>query len=153
MMSIYLAGPWSRREEVREARKAFLAAGIPVNAQWLDVPIIEGAGDTAESQAAAGYDMGAEANRDREDIDKSMVMVVMNLEKSEGKAVEQGIALEKKMPIIVIGPRTNVFQYGPEVLVVDSVAEAIVLLNAVRLSEAAWELKTRKDREEMYGRR
>lgn len=135
MISIYLAGPWARREEVREARKAFLAAGIRVNAQWLDVELKEGAGDTAESQAAAGYDMAVEARRDVADIAESDAMVVMNLEKSEGKAVEQGYALYRGMPIIVVGKRTNVFQYLPEVKVVDNLFEALGLLRELEKKE------------------
>jgi nucleoside 2-deoxyribosyltransferase len=123
--SIYLAGPWAQREAVQEARRQLMAAGINVNAQWLDVEMKDGAGDTAESQAAAGYDMSAEANRDLADINKSDAMVVLNLEKSEGKAVEQGIALEKGLPIIVVGKRTNVFQYLPKVTVVDNLYDAI----------------------------
>ncbi len=131
MVSIYLAGPWARREEVREARKAFLAAGIKVNAQWLDIEVPEGAGETSESQAAAGIDMGAEAKRDLDDIAVSEVMVVMNLQKSEGKAVEQGIAIQKRMPLIVVGPRTNAFQYLPQVKVVDNLYEVIGLLREI----------------------
>lgn len=123
--SIYLAGPWAQRQVVQGARLQLQAAGINVNAQWLDVEMKEGAGDTAESQAAAGYDMAAEANRDLEDINKSDAMVVMNLEKSEGKAVEQGIAIERNMPVIVVGKRTNVFQYLPQVTVVDNLYDAI----------------------------
>lgn len=130
-MEIYLAGPWARREEVREARKAFLAADISVNAQWLDVELKPNAGDTAESQAAAGYDMSEEASRDLADIAMSDAMVVMNLEKSEGKAVEQGIALATRMPLIIVGKRTNVFQYLPEVFLVDSVEEAVQLVRNI----------------------
>ena len=125
MFSVYLAGPWANRDEVRQAREQLQRAGIQVNAQWLDVEMKEGAGDTAESQAAAGYDMAAEAKRDLDDIDDSDMIVVMNLQKSEGKAVEQGLALERGMPVVVVGRRTNVFQYLPQVTVVETLEEAI----------------------------
>jgi nucleoside 2-deoxyribosyltransferase len=134
-MRIYLAGPWARREEVREARKAFLAAGIEVNAQWLDVPDIAQAGQTVETQEHL-YDLRAEAQRDLDDIAKSDAMVVMNLEKSEGKAVEQGIAIAQGLPLVVVGRRSNVFQYLERVRVFDTVDDAIAYITGRALAAA-----------------
>jgi nucleoside 2-deoxyribosyltransferase len=139
-VAVYLAGPWANRDSVRIARERFRSVGIQVNSQWLDVPIIEGAGNDAASQASAGYNMADEAHRDLDDIDHSDLMVVMNLSKSEGKAVETGIALAKEMQVIVVGERSNVFHYLPQVIVVETVEEAIAKIREIypeRFSVAA----------------
>lgn len=134
MFSVYLAGPWSRRPSVSIARERLQQAGFVVNAQWLDVPDAVGGGNTVAEQEAAGFDLRAEAERDIADINMSDVMVVVNLATSEGKAVEQGMALEQGMPVIVVGPRSNVFHYLDEcrVVVVDTIEQAIETLHSVQ---------------------
>jgi hypothetical protein len=53
-----------------------------------------------------------EAQADWADVLDSDVLLLLNLEKSEGKAVEQGIALQAGIPIIAVGDTySNVFQH------------------------------------------
>lgn len=134
--AIYLAGPWARRDEVRLVRDVFQEAGFTVNARWLDVQAHVNStayGDSVDDLVG----LQREAVRDLEDVAKSAVMVVVNLEKSEGKAVEQGLALSRGMPIVVIGARTNLFQYLPHVTVVDTPMEAIRYLERRASGRAA----------------
>ena len=61
-----------------------------------------------------------------DDIDAADVLVVLNLEKSEGKAFEQGYAYCRRIPVVIVGePRLNVFQHLPDVIVVEDVSAAI----------------------------
>lgn len=116
MTSIYLAGPWKRREEVRKTRDVLVKAGFNITSRWLDAP------DLDQTNADS---MVQEAKHDLEDILDADIMIVDNLEVSEGKSVEQGIALILDIPIIVIGKRSNVFQYMPQVTNVATVDEAL----------------------------
>lgn len=75
--------------------------------------------------------LAVEARMDMFDVIRADVVLVLNLAKSEGKAVEQGIALAREIPIIVVGlDRFNVFQYLPQYTFVKTVEEAIQLLKS-----------------------
>ncbi len=114
---VYLAAPWVRRIQARIARRALQDAGYVVTSRWLDVD------ETKTTQAA-------EAQNDFDDLVQCDALVVLNLEKSEGKAVEQGIALGRKMPIIAVGEeRLNVFQHLPRIKLVPTLDAAIVELD------------------------
>jgi hypothetical protein len=56
------------------------------------------------------------------------VLVVINSEMSEGKAVEMGIAISRFIPIILVGKRTNIFHFIPSVMPVKDVRAAIKAL-------------------------
>lgn len=106
-MHIYLAAPWTRKEEAKVVRDQLVAAGYIVTSRWLDFVATPGDNYTHET-------MRREAENDIADISNSDVMVVLNLEKSEGKATEQGIALARGVPVIAVGPweiTRNVFQH------------------------------------------
>ena len=59
-------------------------------------------------------------------------MVVLNSAKSEGKATEQGIAIEMEMPIIAVGERgtvtSNIFHYLANYRFVPTIEEAVALI-------------------------
>jgi hypothetical protein len=59
----------------------------------------------------------------------SDIVLVLNLKISEGKAVEQGIAIGFQIPILAVGPKpANIFQYLPVVTVVPTVEDALAEL-------------------------
>jgi nucleoside 2-deoxyribosyltransferase len=61
-----------------------------------------------------------QAYQDIADVRRADVLVVLNLQKSEGKAVETGIAIAAGIPVISVGPRSNIFQaLGAEVATVE----------------------------------
>ena len=120
---IYLAAPWKRREDARIARDKIVAAGFTVNGEWLDVDVPTG----ADGYTSPPDIMRREAIRDIKNVLNSQVVIVLNLQKSEGKAVETGIALATGKGIIIVGTeRLNVFQYL-DIPMVETVEQAIEL--------------------------
>ena len=117
-MRVYVAAPWVRRNEAREAAYQLIEAGHVVTCRWLTV---HGGDDRPER-------LRQEADNDLSDLLNSDIMLLLNLEKSEGKAVETGFAIATGMDIIAVGQPSNVFHYLPEVIWVDSVDEAIRVL-------------------------
>lgn len=121
--SIYLAAPWADRPKAREIRDEFVEAGIAVTSRWLD---LHGGEDEA---SRTDEEKSVEAINDVEDVMRADILVLWNSMKSEGKAVETGLALAACKGIVLIGEKTNIFHYlrFPQV---KSVEEAIwVVLN------------------------
>lgn len=118
-MRIYLAAPWKHRATACEAMDRLVAAGYENGARWL-----RGHEDTTDPVR-----LQAEAKHDFIDVIDADVMVLLNIEKSEGKAVEQGIALMRGTTIVAVGQPSNVFHYMPQYIWVDSLEAAILALN------------------------
>jgi nucleoside 2-deoxyribosyltransferase len=113
---VYLAAPWTHRPDARAAAAVLERAGHTITERWWD----------CESLPATDADLGRYAQADMDGVLAADVLVLLNLAKSEGKAVEQGIALQRGIPIIAIGAdRTNVFQHLPAYRWVNSLREAI----------------------------
>ena len=143
--TVYIAAPWAEREYARTVRDQFEAAGIPVLARWLDWTPPEG----EEPTGTNGLDysdetLRTEALNDLTDIVKTRIFVLLNTQKrgeeTSGKAVEFGVALAlaqiQPKGILVVGERTNVFQYLVEQ--VDTVEDAIQhVLDATKEAKAA----------------
>lgn len=120
-MTVYVAGPWARKNDVRAVVQRLRGAGFSVTSRWVDRPESEYECDPAL--------MRSEAIRDIEDIDQSDVLLYLNLEKSEGKATELGMALTREMPVFVVGgTKNNVFLHLPTVTHVESVDAFVSLL-------------------------
>lgn len=115
MTSIYLAAPWVRREEARLVRDRLVAAGYEVTSRWLDID------ETKTTETI-------EAENDVYDILTAELMVVLNLEKSEGKAVEQGIAIAINTPLYLVGEKSNVFHHLPNYTIVPDVDALLLAL-------------------------
>ncbi len=122
MRHIYLAAPWSRRRFARTVAQQIRKAGHVIVSRWHD----EWA--DRDDKHVSDEEFQNEAAYDVYDVRHSDLMIVLNLVKSEGKAVEQGIALASGIPIIVVGDRSNVFHYLPEVTIVDSVDSVVAAL-------------------------
>ena len=117
---IYVAAPWVRKEEARYVAGRLRDAGFIVTSRWIDM---HGGNENPSI-------LCKEAQHDWGDIRASTVLVLLNIEKSEGKATEQGIALERGLKIVGVGiPKNNVFHYLPQYRWVASVVELINLLN------------------------
>lgn len=117
-MRIYIAAPWVRRREARLASEIVEAAGHQVVSRWLTV---HGGNDDPAVLAR-------EAQNDIDDVRAVEALILLNYQKSEGKAVETGIALALAMPIIVVGKPTNIFHHLPDVVLVDTLDEALEFL-------------------------
>lgn len=125
---IYVAAPWKHRETARAVAIQFREAGFTVMSRWHD----EWGAEIGPEDSKDPMVLAAEANADFADVILSEAMVVLNIEKSEGKAVEQGIAHTVEMPIVVIGTeRFNVFQYLPRVRLVPDFDAAVAYLRSL----------------------
>lgn len=126
-MRIYIAAPWRRRPEAIAAGERFKAAGHELTCRWFTH---ETDGDPNDSTGVTcdPVSIRFQANEDITDVLRADVLVVLNLQKSEGKAVETGIAIANNIPVISVGPRSNIFQVlGTEVADID---EALGVLKA-----------------------
>mgnify|MGYP001600942277 CR=1 FL=1 len=121
-MTIYFAAPWKHRDAARLARDQFEAAGIHVNSRWLDFNI----STTDENNPEV---LRQEAENDITDLIQVDAFVVWNLDISEGKACETGIALMLGIPIISVGQGRNVFLHLTQVNRVDTIDDAIAALH------------------------
>lgn len=126
-MRVYIAAPWVRRTEAVEIGKRFVASGFEVTSRWFEHP---GNPNDSTGKSSPLETVVQQANEDIEDILRADALVVVNLERSEGKAVETGIAIANGIPVVSVGARSNIFQaLGKEVGTVD---EAISYLEAQR---------------------
>ena len=66
-----------------------------------------------------------QATRDFIGVVRADALIVINAEKSEGKAAEMGVAIALMKPVILIGKRTNIFHFLPSVHPVKDVRAAI----------------------------
>lgn len=100
-MIVYVAAPWAHRIEACAAADQLTAAGHVVTSRWL-----RGHADTTDPAR-----LRQEAENDWDDVNACQILVLLNMEKSEGKAVEQGIALANNKRIIAVGEPSNVFHH------------------------------------------
>lgn len=122
-MKIYIAAPWAQREAAIKASRKFIQVGHEITSRWFN-----SLGDSSDPTGILRLpeDIKQEAYEDIEDVHQADYLVVLNLQLSEGKAVETGLALAWGIPVISIGPRSNIFQaLGTEV---SDVEEAIEFL-------------------------
>mgnify|MGYP003394985678 CR=1 FL=1 len=108
-MRIYLAAPWTHRQYAHTVAQDFRVQGFVIVSRWHDV------WGNQDASAVTPTILQTEALADVADLFSAEALVVLNREKSEGKAVEQGIALALRIPVIIVGLQTNVFHYLPQV--------------------------------------
>jgi nucleoside 2-deoxyribosyltransferase len=115
-MKVYIAGRYSRRDELKSYALILSSLGIVTTSRWLD--------ETNPLQTEMGDDTDefyiAAAKVDLEDIDRADAVVFFSENplvgiKRGGRHVEFGYAVGKNKQIFVIGPRENIFHYLPGV--------------------------------------
>ena len=114
MIPIYLAAPWVDREYAKSVSTTLVSAGFSITEPWWDHP------DTTNNE-----ELQEQAWKDFLGVISADCVIVLNTSKSEGKAVETGLALARKIPVIVVGEPTNIFHHLPEIVIVSSVEDAI----------------------------
>jgi nucleoside 2-deoxyribosyltransferase len=118
-MKIYVAGPWKHRDKARIAADQLTLAGHTVISRWL----------REHEDSIHHVALQREAMHDVQDLEQCSAVVYLNIEKSEGKATELGMALALGKLVILVGEReNNVFLHLPQIQRVDTVQEAIKLL-------------------------
>ena len=113
---VYVAGPWIKGGDANRLAKYLKSKGYSITSRWLGriKKNLDPNYDYSKDRGFSEDEGRNQALADIADIQDSQVVVVLNSAKSEGKVVEQGIALAMRKPIVVLGRRTNVFQYlGP----------------------------------------
>ena len=116
-MKVYLAGRYSRRDELQKCAKELVDDGHEVTSRWLSEDHrVESAAEVEGAPLTVPMKQGRLfANDDYEDIENCDVFIAFtepsraNLASRGGRHVEFGTALALDKWIIVIGPRENVF--------------------------------------------
>lgn len=102
---IYVAAPWVDKNLAAAAAEYLQKAGHTITRNWWDF-------DSTEDGLPESF-LRECAKKDVEGVVDCDVVIVMNTQKSEGKAVEQGIAIALEKPIICITygakPSSNIF--------------------------------------------
>lgn len=128
-MNIYLAAQYHRKDEINKYAHALRSAGIHVTSTWLEEPH-----DPNIEMSELPEILNAKyAAQDLLDIDDANMLVFFSVSDTEltrrgGRHVEFGYALGTGKPILVVGPRENIFHYKPEVSHVASWDDALELL-------------------------
>lgn len=124
---VYLASRYSRRLELCEHRTTLKALGVEVTGRWLngghqvdDQGITLGEVGVAEVEEGSPL-AGKFAQDDVEDVDRADSLILFTNEPRSapmrgGAFVEMGLALAWGKPVIVVGPRANVFCWLPGVM-------------------------------------
>lgn len=134
-MRIYLAAPWVDKESARSASMQLEQDGHEISEKWWEHPEVVAYPQVAVGQALE--ELQQQAAKDIMGVMSADVVVVLQTSKSEGKAVEQGIAIAMGVPIIVVsssGERGNLFHYLPEdlVKVVGTLGEAQDIMDGMQ---------------------
>lgn len=140
MTTVYLAARFSLRSWMQACAADLMAdLGIETTSRWID-----GHGDDKDDFTPA--ELAVFADEDIEDIRRADVFVTFTTHEgvgytSGGRHVEFGIALILGKPIIIIGPRENVFhelaETSPQITHVETWAGAKAALVELRERAAA----------------
>lgn len=117
-MRVYLAGRYSRREELLRYRKHLVSLGIAVTASWLDGSHeIDRNGLSVQASDEARQRFAEEDWFDLTSANTciSFTETPWSTNGRGGRHVEFGAAMALGLRCIVIGPRENVFHHLPGV--------------------------------------
>lgn len=121
---IYIAAPWVERQNVPVIAEKLEDNGYTITHKWW---LFEG----EEEDTSEGFRRKC-AKQDVWGVRTADAVLLINSAKSEGKAVEQGLAIAYGLPIVTIGVRggvsKNVFHYMNNYIWVDTLAEALLEL-------------------------
>lgn len=109
-MKVYIAAPWIHRQDAIAAGEKAKAWGLEVTSRWFTH---EGDPNDPSGHSSSDEAIRQQAREDIADVMRADYVIVLNLAKSEGKAVETGIALHAGIPIVSVlpdGRRSNIFQ-------------------------------------------
>lgn len=112
---VYVAAPWTHKDTAAEVAALFEQAGFAITRDWWKY---DNETDPDLALAQCAYD-------DVVGVVEADIVIVLNLEKSEGKSVETGIALACMKSIIVVGERSNIFHHLEAITMVPTVEEAL----------------------------
>jgi nucleoside 2-deoxyribosyltransferase len=121
-MKIYLASRYERREELCIYKTILESFGYISTSRWLlgNHGMLKGVDPESSAKKNAQF-----AKEDLEDINKADFVLLFTdppktILKGGGMFVELGYAVARYIPVIIVGPRENVFCYLPEITVFNS---------------------------------
>jgi nucleoside 2-deoxyribosyltransferase len=120
-VKVYVAAPYVHKVYAKGVADTLRENGFEVTAHWVDRE--NDSNDTAV--------LRAEALQDWTDVRAADALLLLNLGKSEGKATEQGFALELSKPIIAVGKPSQVFHHLPQYTWVETVGKAMEALEEI----------------------
>jgi hypothetical protein len=131
-MKVYIAAPYSKKDQMNVYAAELLAGGVEVTSSWLK----EIHPPTIEMPDLTHEDHQKYAIQDIKDVRAAKVMVFFTDPTKQivraGRHVEFGIAIERRMSIFVIGTeRENIFHHAPGVMHFKSWEEVRDLLIAM----------------------
>jgi nucleoside 2-deoxyribosyltransferase len=117
---VYIAGSFTRAKELRAEA---LRCGLAVTSSWLWE---EEEQLTKHDDEVPDWQKRARAHDDLVDIDRADAVVVFTDVPSTtgGYHVEVGYALGRDIPVVLVGPRLNVFHYDQRVWWFETLEEA-----------------------------
>jgi nucleoside 2-deoxyribosyltransferase len=122
---VYVAGPWVDRAQAQYLANVIASKGHTITHPWW---AYEGKGEEFETEEF----MRTCAIKDVTGVTTADVVVVLNTAKSEGKATEQGIAIARGLPIVVITPgekpTSNIFHHLSNYTHVKTIDEALEVI-------------------------
>lgn len=128
-MRVYIAAPWVDRANMPEISQRLEARGHLITHKWWE------AEDTPEGVRADSV-LRQQAINDVAGVKNADIVLVINTAKSEGKSLEQGIAIADNKPIIIVGKlgehSKNVFHYLDNYRWVYTVDHALEILDTIQ---------------------
>lgn len=151
-IALYLAGRYSRREELHELAKTI---GEMNTAKWEPRFFVSARWLTGEHEWTGTpdgeipvEDQAGFAQEDLNDIMNCDVMVCFTEPAGQGSArggrhVEFGYAIAHRMPVLLVGPRENIFYSLPNVIQIGNKNDLLAIFQRVR-SHSGWGLDPMK---------
>lgn len=128
-MKIYLAAQYSQKEEMRGYANILRGLGIEVTSRWLEEPHKP----NTQMHEVTEEELAEYAKNDMQDVYVADLLVFFSQPSTTpvargGRHVEFGMALAFGMPILVVGPKENIFHLMKYVRHVDTFDDAIPLI-------------------------
>lgn len=131
-MKLYLAGPYRCKDEINVRAAELRTLGFTITSRWLE----ETHAPNVQLHEVTEEDKKTYALHDVQDIRTADVLVFFTDPTKTivrgGRHVEFGIAIERLMPIVVIGEHENVFHYLPSIKHVENWEQAKNMLELLR---------------------
>lgn len=138
-MKIYVAAPWTCKEDAKRYAEALEAAGHTITKKWWEHREVPGY-LLASLTVSNRIELETQAQEDVKGVLDAEAFVLLNLEKSEGKAFESGVAVlvgclraqghysAGPLQFILVGGKSNLFHYLGLWEEADNPADVIALL-------------------------
>jgi nucleoside 2-deoxyribosyltransferase len=131
-MKVYLASRYSTKEQMRVYASELEKSGIEVTSRWLKETHPSNIGGLP-ADILSDEEISQIATIDLDDVRRADILVFFSVDPlvpvaRGGRHVEFGYALGLGKPILVVGPRENIFHYLPQIKFVSNFQEALNFL-------------------------